>query len=107
MTDDVTIPAGVAKRIALVVRQARDVGLLKLGDDVDHWTDLLEPRKATLREKVIRALSDVDGNNADRADAVLAVFRAALTDLKRPATVTTLDAAIEYVDEALFGGGSS
>ena len=78
---DVTIPADVAKRIALVVRQARDVGLLKLGDDVDRWADLLDPKPPTLREKVYAA-AGVAWINTDAsedvtvniADAVLAVI---------------------------------
>lgn len=76
---DVTIPADVAKRIALVVRQARDVGLLKLGDDVDRWADLLDPKPPTLREKVAEAMrAEVETDDLrsweQSADAVLAVI---------------------------------
>lgn len=106
---DVTIPADVAKQMADWLRnevKATPSGYSRA------WLDLLDPKPPTLREKVADALAPfytatpAREHERSAADAVLAVFRAALADLKRPATVTTLDAAIEYIDDALFGGES-
>jgi hypothetical protein len=85
MTDDVTIPADVARDMAAAWRNLRGGPTL---DDLTltHWADLLDPKPLTLREKVAKAwCAEVYGESSgsalnpsddqlDAADAVLAVI---------------------------------
>lgn len=74
MSDDVTIPADVAKSLALFLREPSTVISTK---DGLAWADLLDPKPPTLREQVVAVqreawYSDTSTPEAT-ADAVLAV----------------------------------
>jgi hypothetical protein len=80
MTDTVTIPAEVAKRMA---RWFRSTAEAIEDEDYLAWADLLDPKPPTLRERVADAIDEACGCNIEshrtaRAAAALAVVREAV-----------------------------